>query len=210
MKLAVGIAHAPWDPARVENVRRMIQKQLHDFCPRVYLFASKKPEPASVWARRLWAWGAEQSSDAVVYLNDDVELCDDFLDVVAAMYQGEPLSLHTSAPDQVTMWAKCYWLTGPAYVLSPKQTKSLLKFSEDNWSQNEDNMGIRWAWKNQTPFYSPIPCPVRHIASIPSTLGYDDHPYRVTPHFQKTLSRDPEYWKFPKDVPLVDNPWWRP
>lgn len=212
MKIAICLAYSGAHLERAECVDA-IRAQIPD----VQIFRSEVREPAEVWAKRLWRWGAAQDADAVVYLNDDVELCDNFVEVVKAMWQGEPLSLHTSAPDQKTRWARCYWMTGPAYVLSPAQTQSLLNHAEHaGWEKNEDNVGVRWAWVNRRPFFSPIPCPVRHISEIPSTLGYDHHPYRTTPHFQRTLSTDPEFWRIRKyeksgrefwDAPLVQNPW---
>ncbi len=190
-KLIIGIAHAAWLPERKETLARLLEQLASSpkFDVPFRVFASAEREHASVWARRLWAWAAEHDAHAVL-LNDDVEVCPDFIGVVRGMIEAKPdqvLSLHASPPKEHHIhdpWFRSYWLTGPGYVLPPGVARELLEWSETIpkamlESINEDNLAIHWAWEKQRPMYCAVPAIVKHDTSVKSSLGYDLHPLRV-------------------------------
>jgi hypothetical protein len=223
-KIVIGIAHAAWLPERKGTLHRLLRQLaecsslMHTRELNVHVSVSNEREHASVWARRLWAWAAEHDAHAVL-LNDDVEVCPDFVDVVRHMIEAKPdhvLSLHASPPASHPIedtWFRSYWLTGPGYVLPPGVARWLLEWSETIpkamlESINEDNLAIHWAWEQQRPMYCSVPAIVKHDTSVKSSLGYDDHPLRVA----SLLWDDPRVelhktdWTVGTD-PFAPNPW---
>ncbi len=213
--MRVAIAHAAWAPGRTESLARL-RSELQDVPA---IFRSEVREPAVVWARRVWEWVADQAGPVAV-LNDDVHVCPRFLDAASSVADAalaELVSLHVQAPGAAPIaaaggrWARCYWLTGPAYLLWPETARSLLDFwAALPWSVassiNEDNVAIAWAWQHQRPILHTLPALTCHDTAVPSSLGYDDHPHRV-PSVPWTDAHDLARWPSPEDAPLVDNPW---
>lgn len=214
--MQVIICHAAWYPERKHTLGRLIE-QLGD----VTVIGSRRKEHASVWAHRAWEV-AEEMDDDVCILNDDVLVCDKFREVVGAMVEAAPgrtLSLHTSVPDAAHVagsWVRCYWLTGPGYVLPKGVPSQLLDYAASlPWSfvrhWNEDNLAIQWAWEKQEPFWSSIPAVVAHDTETKSTLGYDNHKLRSScvPFAGSDADlTSVDYWKRGADAPpFVENPW---
>ena len=195
-KIVVGIAHAGWAKGRQAGLERLME-QLKPQGAKVEVIASAVREHASVWARRLWKWAAVEDAkgaDAIICLNDDIEVSPDLIAAVDAMLAFETsrmISLHCTNPAARGIahagerWLRTYHLTGPAYVLRKGAARGLVEW----WSQepqtflrtiNEDNAAIYFAFRNREPIWNTIPALVTHDVGIPSTLGYDDHPQRRT------------------------------
>lgn len=211
---------AAWLPERratMERLRKQVERT-----HRLILFESTRREHASVWAQRLWEECARHDEHAVC-LNDDVILHPRFQEIATAMVEAVPdqvLSLHTNMPGAAKAgrdghhWCRTYWLSGPCYVLPPGAAKALLDFPLP-WSfaasVNEDERAIHWMWDRQQPAWAPIPSPLLHDVSVPSTLGFDGHPNRVptVPWRDFPLARleDPGYWRATTEPPHVENPW---
>lgn len=222
MKIAIGIAHAEFLPDRRASLARLLRQ-----APAAHVSVSKEREHASVWAKRLWEWAAEQDADATILLNDDVTIHPQLVEAVAAMaaaIPGETIALHTSVPVAQSLaligerWLRCYWLTGPGYVLPRGGAQRLLDWSAAAprsvvATVNEDAIGIHEAWSRQRPIWGAIPALVEHDVSVPSTLGYDNHVLRkscvpwTAPHFARAPVTDPAYWKPLGEPVLVENPW---
>jgi hypothetical protein len=216
------VAHAAWIPERRESLRRLLGQLGED----VTVSASQGPEHASVWGRRAWEWAARQD-EHVLLLNDDVLVHPELRRICEAMIEAVPdecLSLHTNVMGAAAEamfghhWCRCYWYTGPAVILPPARVKSLLAWIyRAPWAYlsrtNEDNAAIQWAWGEQRPFWCAIPAPVVHDTAVRSTLGYDDHAWRVpsvpwTAHeFAGARLTDPAWWRVESPPPCVPNPW---
>lgn len=184
------VAHAAWDPRRRASLERLLG-QLGPVCNGV-IVESRGREHAAIWSRRVWE-AAARHDDYTLILNDDVVLLPGFrerLDELVAAVPDEPISLHCTNPLAVPLaaaghaWVRGYHYTGPAVVLPPGAAESLLRFVYRlPWSLlsrvNEDVIASMWAWDRQRPFWYTLPAPVTHDTSVPSTLGYDDHPNRT-------------------------------
>lgn len=221
--MKIAIANAGWMPERKATTERLLSQVTST---NTKVFTSERREHASIWARRIWEWCARQD-DHVVVLNDDVMLHPQFTPIVRAIVQAVPdeiISLHTQAPlapqyaAKGHHWIRCYWLTGPAYILPPGAARALLDWDApwDFLSRvNEDNVAIHWAWENQRPIYSTIPAIAHHDTDTKSTLGYEGHPFRTPSvpwtHFtpQGADLTDPAFWQV-QDPPWVPNPWMTP
>jgi hypothetical protein len=215
----VAIAHAAWHPERGATLARLV-KQLAEQGAKIHVSVSARKEHAAIWATRLWEYGA-YVDEPVVCLNDDVIVSPDFVatcEAIALAVPDEVVSLHTQVPGAELVkgpWVRCYWLTGPAYMLPPGAARSLLDYPlpwEFVSRINEDNRAIHWAWERQRPFYSVTVAPVTHDVGTSSTLGYDKHPHRLpratwADHPQLDLT-EPEYWsRGCDDAPYLANPW---
>ena len=208
-----------WLPERKATLERLLEQ-----VPEATVLSSRRREHAAIWARRAWEW-AEDQQDDVCILNDDVIVCPEFPKVLDAMTQAAPgrvLALHTSVPEASGIkghWLRCYWMTGPGYVLPKGAPTKLLDFwASLPWAwnappgRNEDVLAIQWAWSRQEPFWSSIPAVVRHDTATKSTLGYDDHKLRSScvdwERFPDAKLTDPEFWaQGAKAPPFVENPW---
>lgn len=224
MTVPVAIAHAAWMPERKRTLARLLEQ-----VPHATVLSSRRREHAAIWARRAWEWAEDQEGSACI-LNDDVTVCDDFprvLDAMVAAVPGRALSLHTSVPEAAKIagrWVRCYWLTGPGYVLAPGTAERLLDYwAKVPWAymgapgRNEDLIAINWAWSLQEPFWNCIPAVVRHDTETASSLGYDDHPLRSScvdwadadhaAAFRGDMTTA-DYWRYGAVAPpFAENPW---
>jgi hypothetical protein len=179
------IAHAPWAPGRKAALSR-----LGEYLPEedTEVIASRGPEHAAIWSRRIWERAARFDGH-VCLLNDDVRPVLDFTERVEraiAAQPDEPISLHCSNPNVAPIkgaWARCYHYSGPGVIFPPGAAADLLAFVYGlPWAVlsrlNEDNVANAWAWDRQRPFWYLLPSPLTHDTTVPSTLGYDDHPHR--------------------------------
>ncbi len=219
MRVAIAIAHAAWKEERKSSLSRLIQ-HVPEGTP---VFASTEPEAATDWARRIWSWVAgREGLDGVAILNDDVDVCPRFADAVLGMVKaapGEVISLHAVGPDAARLasegqrWARAYHLTGPGYILNAANARALLAYwgshPELQYARNvnEDNIASQFAYANQAPFLVALPAIVRHDATVPSTLGYDHHPMRVTSVPWIESDADLYTWPAPVTPPWIPNPW---
>jgi hypothetical protein len=178
------IPHAPWAPGRAKALARL-KEQL----PQAVVVPSRGPEHAAIWARRVWEMAA-YAKDHVCILNDDVLLAPDFEGRIAravAAQPTEPISLHCSNPNVLPIkgaWARCYHYSGPGVILPPGAAADLCEYLYSlPWPMiarmNEDNIACAWAWDRQRPFWYLLPSPLTHDTKVPSTLGYDNHPWRT-------------------------------
>jgi hypothetical protein len=217
------VAHCLWDPARVAWLKEFRQTFPHPF--RVAESAEKVH--ASVWARKLWLGAAEEDAedggpDWHVFLNDDVDVCPNPDAFAAALTAAESdvVAFHTSCTNLTDLnWCKTYWMTGPAYAFRKGIASEMLLFMDslpkgffETPGNNEDVVGIFYAWSRQQPIWSTVPALVKHRIEIPSTLGYDHHALRQSPipfdhpAFKGQDLGDPARWAC-KDPPFIENPW---
>jgi hypothetical protein len=219
MKILIATC-SEWLPERKATLARLlVELEGAD----VEVLSSRRPEHATIWARRLWE-RAEDVKGPVCCLNDDVFTCPDFarvIDVVADVAKGRAISLHTSVPEAVNVkgpWLRSYWLTGPGYILPEGRATQLLDFwAKLPWAfmaapgRNEDVIAIHEAYSRQEPLWSTIPALVRHDVQTRSSLGYDNHKLRVSPVDWGASVADltsPDYWRPTVDAPpFVENPW---
>ncbi len=221
LTVAIVVAHAAFLPER----RATLQRLRNQIGPGQYVSVSETREHASTWSRRLYNVGASTSADFVCLLNDDVEVCPDFVRVLEAMHSVRPndaLALHTTFPmardlDRACQrWFRSFWITGPAYSFPMARLKRLQDYvaRAPRWfteSRNEDNIAMQWLWSEQTPAWHPIPAVVKHDVTVPSSLGYDNHPLRQPTYtWEDTPSAElttPSFW-MPKGTPLLfECPW---
>lgn len=207
------IAHAEWSTGRADSLARLMGRQLDGFG--IEVVRSRQREHASTWASRIWN-RAKHSLRHVVILNDDVVLGEGFASTVLSAIRAlpdEPISLHSSNPNLVDVggaWARCYHYSGPGVIMPPGAIMDLLDYSHSlPWSfvsrVNEDVIASLWAWDRQRPFWYLLPSPLTHDLTVPSTLGYDNHPNRI-PVIHGGPERDLVIWNR-DEVPFVELPW---
>jgi hypothetical protein len=223
-KIAVHIAHAAFLPERAATLERLRQ-QLAPQTDRVHVYRSEKREHASVWATRMYGAAAVEDADAAIFLNDDVEVSSYLVTAVEAMIEqrtSRMISLHTVHPlarglaEAGQRWLSTYHVTGPGYVFRKGVARQVLDYyaaAPKGWTSkvNEDNVLIQFAFRHREPIWNSIPALVRHDVHVPSSLGYDDHPGRVSavPWTDELFAGDvlgrPDYWASP--VAFVETHW---
>jgi hypothetical protein len=196
MKVDVMIAHAAWSEPRKAPMRRLAESFGPDVHP--LILGSGVRQHASTWALHLWREVQRSQADVVLCLNDDVTCHPDILAHcanIAALLPDDIISLHGNFPgfkdtaENGHKLARCYWPSGPGYLMRPTHARELLQWLTTippQWfaassNVNEDGALASWLWSKQRPAYVTIPSLVRHDTTVPSTLaGYDDHPNRTT------------------------------
>jgi|SRR5579859_938210 len=222
MSVAIGIAHAEWDHRRTAPLQRLMQQlDAVDGVNHVHVSCSPWREHAREWAPRLWAWGARQDASHIVFLNDDIRVCPEFVDAcdaIASVLPNDVICMHTTLPEAAQLpipFFRSYWVTGPAYMIPRHRLQDLLVFAHE-WSglwesENEDGVAMQWLWHNQTPACHTVPALVVHDVEVPSTLGYDHHPLRrasVPWHSRPEIDVSrPGWWGSHFGGPLAECPW---
>ena len=227
-RIAVHIAHAEFLPERAATLDRLLS-QLADQRVKPIVHRSTTREHASTWATRMYAAAAAAGADGEIYLNDDTEVSPDLVAAVQQFLE-QPTSrfiaLHAVHPMALSLaeagqrWLRTYHLTGPAYVFRKGVCKEVLAYYAETpkvWNQrvNEDNVCIQLAYRHREPIWNCIPALAQHDTTVPSSLGYDNHPGRVSP----VPWRDPMFkdldlhtgWEVPPgtEVPYLETHWTR-
>jgi len=220
--MKVVIAHAPFFKGRPESLRVLLEQLGHD--ADVTVITTRRNEHPSMWEHRVWEW-VEDQNETVIQLEDDVRVEPGFVEacaVVASCAPGEAVSIHLQVPTAVPLaeaghrWARVYWLSGPAKILPPRVAFEVLDFNASighrvSSRMNWDNTTAHWAWSRQKPFLACLPSLAMHDVSVPSTIGYDNHPNRIATVARGSVPGarvdDPAWWGSPEDAPLL-NPHW--
>lgn len=218
------VAHCSFLPERVAWLESFRKTFPHPFT----VHDSKEKVHSNVWCRRMLTVIAERdleddAPDWTVMLNDDVTACPQENAFAAALQHAKSsiVSFHTRCTNLTDInWCKTYWQTGPAYAYRKGTAADVLKFYDllppgfhEQPGNNEDVVGILYAWSRQEPVWSTVPALVKHRLDIPSTLGYDHHGLRDTaipydhPAFKGLKIGFPAYWEAKDDPPFIENPW---
>lgn len=183
MRLAISIAHAAHRPERVESLGRMMA-QLLPANPYVECEPGKYHE----WSLRQWQGAlhlaAHDEATHALLLNDDVELCDDFLDVLAKVIEARPthlVNLYNTSPLAIEAQKRdLSWLTSPdgligmAYVLPVAGLKEFLSWRATKLTAGtvealtEDQLLNLWAMHQGALIWHTVPALVDHDVSVPS------------------------------------------
>jgi hypothetical protein len=170
---ALAVSHTPWRADRVENLERMrpILMKTHHLAHRVF----DEKAPNWKWSRDMWGWGVSQSVTHTVYVQDDLELAEDFWPMVKAMVAANPnnvIALLSNHPFAVRAaaaghnWYKCCEVLGAAYVFPTAMMGAFLEWRDTRTegiikSTNEDAMMTNWLWFTERRAWNPIPAPVQ-------------------------------------------------
>lgn len=186
MKLAIGIAHAAHRPERIESLGRMLG-QLARHRP----FVESLPGKPHEWSERLWRGTLEDAERAdashCLLLNDDVELCDNFMAVLERVIEARPVHLvglynsHYLAHEAVKRGLS--WLTsrdglvGIAYVLPTASLRAFLQWRATSLTDgtvevlSEDQLLNLWAMAHGCYVNHTVPALVDHDVSVDSCYG---------------------------------------
>ena len=216
--MLIAIQHAEFDDRRGPSLSRLLQQI--EGRGRVNVIASRRREHPSVFGTRLWEY-VEACGGPVICLEDDVQVPRGFEAACEAAFEaggGESLSLHLQAPGLRDVaatgarWARCYWLSTVACILTPKDARDLLDFAASlPWTFRSqvahDNVAIHFAWARQRPWLATIPCLATHDGVLPSTLGYDAHPNRGPAVAIDADEAAPLDWPSSLGAAFTVNPW---
>ena len=228
MKIAVHIAHAEFLPERKATLDRLLGQLADQKCKPI-VHRSEAREHASTWACRMYQANAAAGDPPAIYLNDDVEVAPALLgaaDAILGVETSRIVSLHAVHPMALSLaeagqrWMRTYHVTGPAYLHRKGVGKQVLAYYAEtprswNTKVNEDNVQIQLLYRHREPAWNIIPALAVHDTTVPSSLGYDNHPGRVTP----VPWRDPMFsdldlhtgWDVPPgtEVPYLETHWTR-
>ena len=170
---ALAVSHTPWRADRVENLERMRPSLMktHHLAHRVF----DEKAPNWKWSRDMWGWGASQSVTHTVYVQDDLELAEDFWLMVKAMVAANPnnvIALLSNHPFAVRAavaghnWYKCCEVLGAGYVFPTALMGAFLEWRDGRSqgeikSTNEDAMMTNWLWMTGRRAWNPIPAPIQ-------------------------------------------------
>jgi hypothetical protein len=201
------IAHAAFLSERIEHVTKMLTA-----IPTAEVVPSPERVHARVWFRRVLDVAGDEP---FCMLSDDVDVAPHFaehLDAISKAAPGRLVALHATAPVAPSLvmcgerWLTSYWMTGPGMIIpDPKALREWLD-AAPSWiwhSQNEDGVLNQYAWHTGEPVLHCLPAIVKHRVELPSTLGYDHHPLRVT-----NVYGEPDVsWPRPDEPVHIACPW---
>lgn len=227
---SLAIPHAPWVPERGVSMDRLMGQLLPDDHG-IAIFSDKEPNHS--WSKKMWTWGADQNRTHFVQLQDDVVVCDNFLDALEAMVSVIPnqvIGLHSGHPsfpklaEEGRRWARSGrskddresdkwhpWMVGVGYVIPTYILKMVVENYNDRiaMSRNEDEYLAMFFDFAGIPVFHPIPTIIDHDTSIKSSYGNDSHVYRkptVTWHDFGDLIYDESFWSTASGFAQISNP----
>jgi len=191
-RITLHVAHAKFLPERAETLARLLG-QLEAQGLRAVVHESVKREHASVWATRIYKAIAAEDPEMACILNDDVDVSPHLAAAMHAwvrMPTSRILSLHTVHPMARSLaeagqrWLSTYHVTGPGYIFRKGVARQVLEYYARAPRQcvtawNEDNILIQFMYKLREPVWNCIPALVVHDVTVPSSLGYENHPQRT-------------------------------
>lgn len=209
---SLAIPHCSWIPDRVVSFSRLIAQLDGVEFEGDRIFAEKAAN--HVWSREMWSWAAHQSATHFLQLQDDVELCPDFIDALRACvsaYPNEIIGLEAADPfikllaNEGRRWATTSdGLVGPGYVIPTRVLPELLAWVDAlkpgaSESIGEDTLIGLFCLHTGRRVYHPIPTLIDHDTTIASTYGNDSHPNR----------RPAVTWKDEPEVQLDSDVAWK-
>jgi hypothetical protein len=224
--LAVCVTHAPWIPeraARMEKLRATITAGL--LPGEQYYEETSRPtdeEKATgsngthIWAETQWKWGVSTDADSVVFLQDDIEIPDNFMVLLRAVIEAQPdemiglEAVHQAGralKDERGAWyTTADGVIGVGYVFPKDALRAFLKWRSEELVEGgkeaitEDTLVGCWTLATNRKVWHPVPTVIDHDTTMPSSYGNDAHPMR----------RPSVTWK-DYDMSLVTGPgWWAP
>ncbi len=161
--LALARPHCPWDPHRVRSFERIsaelgirndrdeaVAEASSGFVTSVRTFTGQGPEPTYVWSERMFAWQAEQDTDWVGQLQDDVQLVPEFWSVAKAALEALPesaevVTFYTLVPQAAELAAQgCNWATTTDWVTGPGWFVRSRFMREDFWPFRQKRLRTGW------------------------------------------------------------------
>jgi hypothetical protein len=198
VRLSVAIMHVPDVVARAETVRRML-RGLHGLS-RVTLV--QDPDRRGTWptAKRAWQSGVVAKGTHHLVLQDDVELCVDFvpqllravaqrpLDVIApyanraVIEEAEQLGLSwVGIPDGA--WGQAILLPTP-WVAEFLQWERRWVRPEWEAFKGDDTRVVLWMYCTGRIAWATVPSLVQHLMPADSTIGFNN-PKRVARRYRR-------------------------
>jgi len=184
-ELSVAIQHAPWADDRRRWVAAMLD-QLHAEAPelRVRVVADHDREGCWPTFRRALRPGPGCSHHLV--LQDDLELCDEFVATLLAAIRSRPdaiLNLYTSSDIAPLALARGHaWLekpgvAGPSMLWPAELIEEFLDWQARHVVPEFEYDTVRvsmWLIKTGRKAYATVPSLTQHLGAVSSTLGLND------------------------------------
>ena len=206
--LSITVMNAAFEDQRrlnVENlIRRLNPEWIGKLCTDFQIIQDWRKEGPWPTARRCWDHGLVQDSTHHLILQDDIEVCDDFLlgihEAIRA-YDNSPISFYASrkiceeARDKDARWVKIpdgTW--GPAILLPKKMISDFLEWEVNHIKpdfKHDDTRLAMWCVETGNDVMCPMPSFVQYMAAQKSLLG-QSHPSKVARWYdgKSPLTRD--------------------
>jgi len=181
--IGVAISYAPHHPGRTAALERLLG-QLPAEWPR---YIESEPGKPHEWSERLWRGGLALGTDYVLCLNEDMQLCEGFGEVLEAILRARPnhfitlYNAHKLAKQaqirQMRWITTCDGLIGNAYVLPRAGLEDFLSWRDSALIPgfvehcSEDNLLNIWAMARGVLLWHAVPALVTHDTSLPSCYG---------------------------------------
>jgi hypothetical protein len=191
----LAVSHAPWQPARVQNMVRMRETLRAAENTTSYREVTDRL-PNWQWAERMWQWadGAAIATGAshAVFLQDDLDLHPQFWKVLRAMVgaaHNKAIALIANHPygrravDRKDSWYLTSECLGSGYVLPACMLHAFVAWraAQPIWrirSTGEDYLITCWLNRTGRRAWHPVPSPIDHRRDIASTNPRDRYPFR--------------------------------
>lgn len=211
MKLAVCVTHTPWIPKRVETMTKL-RRQLFELTDDaahwreaiVYREETTRA-PNYVWSELMWRWGSEQDATHVLFMQDDLNIPEQFWKWLDALVTGRPndviafSSAHPAARSILLEGKSGYTtaegLIGIAYLMPRPTLCDVIRWRENEIvataprRMSEDSLLGLYCMTRGIPIFHPVPSIVDHDLDADSTYGNDGHMYRTPQATWKELDR---------------------
>jgi SAM-dependent methyltransferase len=180
-KLDIAVMHAPWDSVRRANVLRMA-RILAPQGVRLRVVEDKSRSGAWPTGRNAWLTSPPGTTHQLV-LQDDVELCDNFVAQVLAVVEANPTSIISLyCPVGAVRKASGHWLTirgmtwGPALLMPVPKARTVMTwvrtFIPEDSTKSYDWRIAMFTRCEVEPLWVTSPSLVQHLNPQSSLMGH--------------------------------------
>jgi hypothetical protein len=220
--ISISIAHARHIPERRASLQRMIAQLEGQEALSIYI--EDQPGKPCEWSLRQWQGALQMPATHCVMLNDDLLLCDDFVEVCKRIALARPMhivNLYNTHPIAKIAYAEGRsWLTSPdglignAYMMPAAGLRAFLAWREAALTPgaaellSEDQLINLFAMAHRALIWQTVPALVDHDVSIPSCFGNKQMRRPEIPPQKDMLSVNWETDALHAGLAFKGNHWW--
>jgi hypothetical protein len=216
--LSIAIQHTPGHIDRQQWTQAMVT-QLQTENPEISISVIQDSQRQGCWPTYRRTLEAANGATHHIVLQDDVELCDDFLKsvkTVIGMRSQNLIELYTHSPSAQAVrergesWMQTYAAHGPGLIWPRNLISEFLNWQDQHIDPNcpwDDIRISMWLVKTSRQAFATVPSLIQHLGGLSSVMGLNSAKKIATWYIGATQSGTQVDWTKGFHTPLQDSEW---